>query len=86
MFQFRRTKPTVSVFHTHRKARRMAMDRVFPDASCGGEQSSEAKLISPLMRYPRPVSAHQSPSVSRGASPIREEEEELENTEQMVLT
>ena len=55
-----------------RKARRLAMERVF-DSTPG---VSSDQLTSPEIRYPRPASAIPSPVNSGNNSPIREEDEE----------
>ena len=62
-------------FARFRKARRLAMDRVFSDSPFEAENSA-AKVTSPPLRYSRPASARQSPNTSRNASPIREELED----------
>jgi len=58
--------------HYYRKARRLAMERVF-DSTPG---VSSDQLTSPEIRYPRPASAIPSPVNSGNNSPIREEDEE----------
>merc|ERR1712142_65490 len=58
--------------HYYRKARRLAMERVF-DTTPG---VSSDQLTSPEIRYPRPASAIPSPVNSGNNSPIREEDEE----------
>lgn len=70
--------------HYYRKARRLAMERVFQDSPFEAENSG-SKVFSP-MRYPRPASAHQSPNTSRNASPIREEAEDcdIDDAKEMV--
>ena len=57
------------------------MDRVFLDSPFETENSG-SNVVSPPLRYPRPASAHQSPNISRNASPIREEAEEEEREEE----
>merc|ERR1719334_1201042 len=58
--------------HYYRKARRLAMERVFE--STPGVSSDQ--LTSPEIRYPRPASAIPSPVNSGTNSPIREEDED----------